>query len=107
MNITSNHPDSCEQFQTVLKPNGNYRTERFFSYVALICEKGGWQTAAVRVDYCRNKAEANKKLKDYAERWNIKGIWRLYDEDFEDKPEKPVPDSLAAFMNPPEGGEKE
>lgn len=34
--------------------------------------------------------------------WNVKGIWRLYDEDFEDKPEKPVPDSLAAFMNRPE-----
>jgi len=98
---------TCEQFRTIQTPSGHYKTERCYSYVALLCEKGGKLTDGVRVDYCKNKAEAAEKVKfDYGEDWNIKGIWRLYDEDFEDKPEKPVPDSLAAFMNPPEGGEK-
>ena len=111
MNIRNPHPDSCEQFRTFKKPNGNYKTERCYSYVGLLCEKGGTETAALRVDYCTNKTEAAEKLKkelaEVAGVWNVKGIWRLYDEDFEDKPEEPVPDSLAAFMNPPERGEKE
>ena len=42
MNIRKPHPDSCEQFQTIQKPNGNYKTERCYSYVGLLCEKEGW-----------------------------------------------------------------
>ena len=63
MNIRKPHPDSCEQFQTIKKPNGNYKTERCYSYVGLLCEKGGTETAALRVDYCTNKTEAAEKLK--------------------------------------------
>lgn len=63
MNIRKPHPDSCEQVQTIQKPNGNYKTERCYSYVGLLCEKGGTETAALRVDYCTNKTEAAEKLK--------------------------------------------
>jgi len=109
-NRPEEQPDSCEQFRTVMKPNGNYKTERCYSYVVLLTARGkdDFGVMAVRMDYCANKEEAAKKFKQesYAPDWNVKGIWRLYDEDFEDKPEKPVPDSLAAYMNPPEGGEK-
>lgn len=110
MNDINEHPDSCEQFRTIQTPSGHWKTECLHSYVVLLTSSGkdDFCVTAVRMDYCANKQEAAEKFKQeaYAPDWNIKGIWRLYDEDFDDKPEKPVPDSLAAFMNPPEGGEK-
>lgn len=101
------YPEHCEQFQTIQKPNGSYKTEHLYSYVALMTSRrGDGCVLAIRMDYCKNKTDVAMKLKEYAQAWNVKGVWRLYDEDFDDNPELHVPDSLAAFMNPPEGGEK-
>ena len=62
---------------------GRKKTVVLHSYVAVLCEKNGSLVTAVRVDGQSNKEDVIRYLGlTYTESWNIKGIYRLYDEDF-------------------------
>ena len=62
---------------------GRKKTVVFHSYVAILCEKDGENVTAVRVDGQSNKEDVIRYLGlTYTEQWNIKDIYRLYDEDF-------------------------
>lgn len=62
---------------------GRKKTVVLHSYVAILCEKDGENVTAVRVDGQSNKEDVIRYLGlTYTESWNIKGIYRLYDEDF-------------------------
>lgn len=78
----------CEQFYM----NGK-KTVKTHSYIAILCRKltyeemespkaGPDDYMAVRVDYQERKEDVYKILsKEYPD-WKMKGVWRLYDEDF-------------------------
>ena len=72
---------SCTQFMT----GTSGKTTKTFSYVVLLCEKGGSEVKAVRLDGYTSKYDLNFQddLKGNYPDWNIKGIWKLYDEDFD------------------------
>ena len=70
------------QFVKETQPNGRLRTVKLSSYAVLLMEKDGHQVQAVRLDYIANKEEAHKKAAKAYPDWRIKGVWRLYDEDF-------------------------
>lgn len=70
--------------EEVMKENGKMGKVIFSSYVALLTEKGGSEVKAVRIH--TDKKKGNDLTKEIAEKypdWNIKGVWRLYDFDFE------------------------
>lgn len=61
---------------------GNRRI-KCFSYVVTLCEIGGDQVKAVRIDDHSSKFDLYKVVeKDYPG-WKLKNILRLYKEDFE------------------------
>ena len=70
-------------YKTFFKPNGfRGRTIAIHSYVALLTEKDGCEVKAVRYDgYETKEAVHNDVVKEWPD-WNIKGVWRLYDQDF-------------------------
>ena len=76
----------CIQFRVIQKDNGGTKTEKTYSYVALLCEKNGSEVKAVRLDGYASKYD--KDMRQDIDRnfpgWNIKGIWKLYDSDFDE-----------------------
>ena len=72
---------SCIGFRTTTQPSGCLKTVKTFSYVVLLCEKGGSEVKAVRLDGYTSKYDI--KASEMFPDWNIKGIWKLYDEDFD------------------------
>ena len=80
-----NEPRPCAQLTTLAKPNGNLITVKTYSYVALLTEKGGSEVKAVRLDGYPSKNDRNlwEDIKGNYPGWKIKGIWKLYDEDFD------------------------
>ena len=81
---------STEQWVTRLNDKGQNRIQRAFSYVVVLTRIEDDDVQAWRVDYCRNKDEALEKLAkecEHPERYNVKGVWKLYDSVFEAKTE--------------------
>lgn len=70
--------------QTYSADNGTRKSRVLHSYVALLTEKDGSEVKAVRLDEMEIKK--GNALNDYIRKhypdWNIKGTWRLYDDDF-------------------------
>jgi len=78
----------CEQIYM----NGR-RTIKTHSYIAILCRilsneemnspiAGPDDYMAVRIDYQERKEDVYKILANEYPNWKLKGVWRLYDEDF-------------------------
>ena len=79
-----------ESIEREVKKNGCFgRTIRKYSYVALLCEINGSAVMAVRYDYFERKEDVSKKVKEDYPGWKSKGVYKLYNEDF-DPPAKAV-----------------
>lgn len=76
----------CETVEVVQKENGNFRSVKHYSYVALLTETEGDQVQAVRYDGYTSKEDGlvPEIEKDHPG-WKIKGIWKLYDIDFKEE----------------------
>ncbi len=76
----------CETIETIQKANGTYRSVKHYSYVALLTEIEGDQVQAVRYDGYTSKEDGlfSDIEHDYPG-WKIKGIWKLYDQDFREE----------------------
>lgn len=73
-----------DSYAKVPGASGNYRTVKLHSYVVTLTEIGGDGVAAIRMDGYQSKVDLYPELrKTYEGRWKIKGIQKLYDEDFE------------------------
>ncbi len=76
----------CETIEVVQKENGTYRSVKHYSYVALLTEVDGDQVKAVRYDGYTSKEDGLiPEIEREYPGWNIKGIWKLYDNDFREK----------------------
>lgn len=75
---------SCETLETYFKPNGNMAHRKTYSYVILLCKKGGDEVKAIRVDGYTSKYDMLDDVSGNYPDWNLKGIWKLYDSDFEE-----------------------
>lgn len=66
------------------KENGNMARKIYHSYVVLMTEKGGSNVIAVRIhtDAKKGTSDFYDHIKEWTENWNVKGIWRLYEDDF-------------------------
>lgn len=73
-----------EIIQTYFADNGTQKSRVLHSYVALLAEKDGSEVKAVRLDEMGlTKGNAlNDYIREHYPDWNIKGVWRLYDDDF-------------------------
>lgn len=69
---------SCEQFEI-----RDGKTVKTFSYVAVMCEINGSEVKAIRIDGYERKMDVSSYLFNNMDGWRIKGIYKLYDEDFE------------------------
>lgn len=66
-----------------MKENGNMGTCVSSSYAALLTEKDGSEVMAVRIHTANKKGGGiEREIEEMYPDWNIKGIWRLYDDDF-------------------------
>ena len=79
--------EPVETSETYFKDNGCQATRVYHSYVILLTEKGGSDVKAVRIH--TDKKKGNSDFYDELEKefpeidsWNVKGIWRLYEDDF-------------------------
>lgn len=76
----------CETIEVVQKENGTFRSVKHYSYVALLTEVEGDQVQAVRYDGYTSKEDGLiPEIQREYPGWNIKGIWKLYDNDFREK----------------------
>ena len=74
-----------ESITKEIKPNGLFgKTIKKNSYVVTLCEKGGSDVKAVRMEYFQNKMDAHVKAEELYPKWNVKGISKLYEEDFDE-----------------------
>ena len=73
----------CEVYKVVQKENGTYRKVKHYSYVALLTKIEDDQVLAVRYDGYTSKYDGllDDVKHDYPE-WNVKGIYKLYEQDF-------------------------
>lgn len=75
----------CETVEVVQKENGNFRSVKHYSYVALLTEIEGDQVQAVRYDGYTSKEDGLiPEIEHDYPGWKIKGIWKLYDSDFKE-----------------------
>lgn len=51
-------------------------------YVVTLCEVNGKEVKAIRADGFQNKTDVFYAILDQLPGWNVKGIQRLYEEDF-------------------------
>lgn len=54
------------------------------SYVVTMCEIGGSEVKAVRMEYYQNKTDVYQAVDEQYPGWKIKGVNRLYDADFDE-----------------------
>ncbi len=76
-----------ETNNTIILKSGKKKTVHLFSYVVLLCRKGDQDVKAIRCEYFQNKTDVRKAVSKQWVGWNIKDIWRLYDEDFKEDEE--------------------
>jgi hypothetical protein len=79
--------EPVEKHETFVKDNGCIGTRVYHSYVVLLTEKDGSEVKAVRFSTTEKKgndsfAEAFHEEFPEWEDWNVKGTWRLYEDDF-------------------------
>ena len=76
-----------ETSETFFKDNGCQSRRVYHSYVLLLTEKDGSEVKAVRFHTDKKKGNSDFE-EDFHEafpewkNWNIKGMWRLYEDDF-------------------------
>lgn len=76
-----------ETHETYFKENGCMAHRVYHSYVVLLTEKDGSEVKAVRIHTTEKKGTTafselfHDAFPDW-ENWNIKGSWRLYEDDF-------------------------
>lgn len=73
---------STMQLITKAKENGTMVTIKVFSYVAILCRKGGDEVKAARLDGFERMTDARKAFWEQFPGWNVKEVRKLYDEDF-------------------------
>lgn len=73
-----------QSFKTVSK-DGRLKTIRTNSYVALLCRRNGSSVMAVRYDGYTSKYDLPKVIKGEWPGWKLKGVYKLYEEDFLEK----------------------
>ena len=73
---------STTQFHLKDKGNGNLISIKTFSYVGILCRKGGDEVKAVRLDNFERMTDARKAFWEKFPDWNVKEVRKLYDEDF-------------------------
>ena len=73
-------PTEVTEYTTTV--SGRTRKETFYSYVATLARKIGYEVLAVRYDHQQNKVEVYKHIQEDYPDWNLKGVLKLYDEDF-------------------------
>lgn len=61
------------------------RTVKLYSYIVVLCEKEGCEVKAVRYDWYERKQDVMTKATEDYPRWNLKGVYRLYEQDFDSK----------------------
>lgn len=73
-----------EVHQMYFTNNGTQKNKVLHSYVALLTEKDGSEVKAVRFDEMDLKKGngLNEYIQECYPDWNIKGTWRLYEDDF-------------------------
>lgn len=73
-----------EVHETYFNDGGNMKTRVLHSYVALLTERDGSEVKAVRFDRMALKKgpELTSYIEEHYPDWNIKGCWRLYEDDF-------------------------
>ena len=66
------------------KEDGKVAKRIYHSYVILLTEKKGANVKAIRVHTVEKKGTTAfyDIIKGWTENWNVKGIWRLYEDDF-------------------------
>lgn len=76
--------EPVESHETFIKDNGTLGTRVYHSYVVLLTEKNGSNVKAVRIHTTEKKGTTAfyDHIKEWTENWNVKGIWRLYEDDF-------------------------
>lgn len=74
-----------DSYATIQKESGGYRTVHLYSYVVLLTEIDGDQVMAVRYDDYERKTDLYCEVKNDYPGWNIKGTWKLYEEDFQNR----------------------
>ena len=80
----ANSKESRPIFSYETDCNGNNVTNRkVYSYAALICRKGGSDVSAVRCSGFVGKLDVLEAVKQEHPGWNVKGIYKLYEEDFQ------------------------
>ena len=67
---------------TQFRMEGN-RTVKLYSYVVVLCKKGGDDVHAVRFDGYERKTDLFPVIEEKYPMWKVKAIHKLYDEDFE------------------------
>ena len=76
----------CETIEMIQKENGNFKSVKHYSYVALLTEIEGDQVLAIRYDGYTSKEDGLVADIEYDHPgWKIKGIWKLYDTDFREE----------------------
>lgn len=76
-----------ETEETYFKDNGCMARRVYHSYVILLTEKNGSEVKAVRIHTDKEKgnddfyAELREEFPEL-DKWNVKGVWRLYEDDF-------------------------
>lgn len=69
-----------EQF---IKQNGTLGTRVWSDYAVLLTEKDGSEVKAVRIRTLNKKGSGlTEEIEEKYPDWNIKGCWRLYEDDF-------------------------
>lgn len=76
-----------ETLEKYLKDNGNLAKKVYHSYVMLLTEKDGSEVMAFRFHTNEKKGttafyEAYHEAFPEWNNWNVKGVWRLYEDDF-------------------------
>ena len=73
----------CEQTD-IVRTGKSTKTIKTYSYVALLCEKDGSEVKAIRYDGYTSKYDLRDSIIENEHLgWKCKGVWRLYDSDFE------------------------
>ena len=71
-------------YERKMKENGHLGPiTKTYSYVVTLCEIGGSEVRAIRVDGAERKADVSALTKKMYPDWKVKTVNRLYDEDFE------------------------
>jgi len=75
----------CKESTLIVKKNGTTKTIYTYSYVAVLAEKNGSAVKAVRMNGFERKADVLDTVRQEYPGWNVKCVYKLYDDDFEER----------------------